>query len=197
LIRRGEEEWETKLKRASRTLSEAVIEYKRRYKRSPPKGFDDWYATVFIFVELSNSVCRWKYAQDHKVQLPDEYDFIHRDLEPFWGIDPSDLHDLQAAQEEIFDCYVLAKTLDKPTDVVKTTFEFPHLVKERALLRGADEIMDLLEPVEHLLPPFRILVSPHDNPNFLSDYFIKNATLEAAAASTCKYCLTHIKSQTQ
>lgn len=28
--------------RQSKTLTEAVEEYKRRYKRLPPKGFDDW-----------------------------------------------------------------------------------------------------------------------------------------------------------
>ena len=28
----------------SKTLKQARAEYKRRYKRSPPRGFDDWYA---------------------------------------------------------------------------------------------------------------------------------------------------------
>lgn len=42
LIRRAEDEWDRKLDRASRTLEEAVIEYKRRYRRDPPMGFDDW-----------------------------------------------------------------------------------------------------------------------------------------------------------
>lgn len=42
LIRSAEEEWEKKLRRASKTLEEAVVEYKRRYRRDPPQGFDDW-----------------------------------------------------------------------------------------------------------------------------------------------------------
>jgi hypothetical protein len=42
LIQSAEEEWERKLDRASQTLEEAVAEYKRRYKRAPPQGFDDW-----------------------------------------------------------------------------------------------------------------------------------------------------------
>lgn len=42
LIARAESEWEAKLQRASRTLGEAVKEYKRRYARRPPKGFDKW-----------------------------------------------------------------------------------------------------------------------------------------------------------
>ena len=40
LISRAEQEWENKLKRASKTLAQAVNEYRRRYKRHPPKGFD-------------------------------------------------------------------------------------------------------------------------------------------------------------
>ena len=43
LISRAEKEWEEKLQRSSRTLREAVDEYKRRYNRPPPKGFDVWY----------------------------------------------------------------------------------------------------------------------------------------------------------
>lgn len=43
LISRANEEWELKLRRASKSLYQAVAEYKRRYHRAPPKGFDDWY----------------------------------------------------------------------------------------------------------------------------------------------------------
>ena len=42
LISRAEQEWGDKLKRASKTLGEAADEYRRRYKRRPPKGFDLW-----------------------------------------------------------------------------------------------------------------------------------------------------------
>lgn len=42
LVRRAEAQWEAKQRRASKTLKQAVKEYKRRYKRLPPKGFDHW-----------------------------------------------------------------------------------------------------------------------------------------------------------
>jgi hypothetical protein len=42
LISRAEQEWDNKLKRASKTLAQAANEYRRRYKRHPPKGFDLW-----------------------------------------------------------------------------------------------------------------------------------------------------------
>lgn len=42
LIKQAEEKWNSKLRRASETLEEAVDEYKRRYKRMPPVNFDIW-----------------------------------------------------------------------------------------------------------------------------------------------------------
>jgi hypothetical protein len=43
LIREAERKWEQKLQSASKTLVDAVHEYRRRYNRNPPKGFDIWY----------------------------------------------------------------------------------------------------------------------------------------------------------
>lgn len=42
LIDNAEKKWDALVKRQSKTLREAVQEYKRRYKRNPPKGFDKW-----------------------------------------------------------------------------------------------------------------------------------------------------------
>jgi hypothetical protein len=42
LMSRAEQEWKDKLKRASKTLRDAADEYRRRYNRRPPKGFDLW-----------------------------------------------------------------------------------------------------------------------------------------------------------
>ena len=58
------------LSRQSRSLRAAVAEYKRRYGRNPPKGFDAW----------------WRFAQENKVKMIDEYDSLVGDLEPFWGM---------------------------------------------------------------------------------------------------------------
>lgn len=164
LIKNGEDKWQKKLERASRTLEEAVVEYKRRYKRAPPKGFDDW----------------WNYVQENNVQLPDEYDFINRDLEPFWGVSPQDLLEIQQRQEEVTDSFTIGKNLTHRTDLVKVAYENPEMLEQRNLLRGLNEILDLLKPIEHLLPPFRAIFSPHDNPNLLTDYYVKKALLDAA-----------------
>lgn len=58
------------LSRQSNSLRAAVAEYKRRYGRNPPKGFDAW----------------WGFAQANKVKMVDEYDGLISDLEPFWGM---------------------------------------------------------------------------------------------------------------
>ncbi|GAA5885978.1 hypothetical protein JCM6882_004220 [Rhodosporidiobolus microsporus] len=74
LIERAEKQWKEKVARQSRTLSEAVREYKQRYRRNPPKGFDDW----------------WRFCEENNVQLRDEYDQIHHDMAPHWALEGHD-----------------------------------------------------------------------------------------------------------
>jgi hypothetical protein len=42
LVADAEREWDAMLARQSKSLDEAVAEYKRRYGRRPPRGFDRW-----------------------------------------------------------------------------------------------------------------------------------------------------------
>ena len=69
------------LSRQSRSLRAAVAEYKRRYGRNPPKGFDEW----------------WRFVQANNVKIVDEYDGLVKDLEPFWGMTGEDFR-LRALQ---------------------------------------------------------------------------------------------------
>ncbi|KAJ6618125.1 hypothetical protein B0H10DRAFT_1687422, partial [Mycena sp. CBHHK59/15] len=144
LIGRAEEAWAEKLKRASTNFSQAVAEYRRRYKRNPPRGFDDWYADI------------------HIGQLPDEYDQIHADLEPFWGIEPKDLLSIQSELEAKIDSYTLGKTATSGVSVVNTSFQQGRYDQ---LIKGSEAILDLLRDVEDFLPPFRAVFNPHDAPN--------------------------------
>ncbi|XP_006455077.1 hypothetical protein AGABI2DRAFT_226352 [Agaricus bisporus var. bisporus H97] len=68
LMDTAEDKFRAKLKKQSKTLSEAVREYRRRYKRHPPKGFDRW----------------WQFAQENNVKMVDEFDGLVSDLKPFW-----------------------------------------------------------------------------------------------------------------
>jgi hypothetical protein len=77
--------------RQSKTLPQAVVEYKRRYGRAPPKGFEQW----------------WKYARRNNIKIVDDvsqssglvdgkggltadgqYDQINRDIEPYFALTP-------------------------------------------------------------------------------------------------------------
>lgn len=63
--------------RQSKSLPEAVAEYKSRYGRPPPPGFDKWY----------------QFAVKNDVQLIDEYDYLTRSVEPYWKVSPRVLRD--------------------------------------------------------------------------------------------------------
>lgn len=61
----------------SKTLSEAVQEYQRRYAQLPPPGFQHWY----------------KFATDRNSAIIDNFDSIHQDLLPFSALSPQEIRD--------------------------------------------------------------------------------------------------------
>ncbi|PPQ79009.1 hypothetical protein CVT25_002318 [Psilocybe cyanescens] len=70
LMEEAELKYRKKLGGQSKTLKAAVSEYRRRYKRAPPKGFDEW----------------WQFTQKYDVKMIDEYDGLFEDLKPFWEL---------------------------------------------------------------------------------------------------------------
>ncbi|KAG7091997.1 hypothetical protein E1B28_008384 [Marasmius oreades] len=160
LIQKAEKEWEEKKQQASTSLDEAIREYRRRYGRYPPKGFDKW----------------WDYVKLHDVQLPDEYDRIHHDIEHFWGMTPSDLAEIVKGLESEKDSYTIAN----PKNLVSIVAHAFEDGRYDQLIFGAEGVVDLLSEIEKELPPFRINFTPHDNPNRLTDYEVKDTLLAAA-----------------
>lgn len=76
----------------SRSLEEAVVEYRRRnHGREPPLGFDAW----------------WQFAQTNKVMLPDEYDPIMEGLAPFFGMSSSEVTQRVNEAESVKETYTL------------------------------------------------------------------------------------------
>jgi hypothetical protein len=94
------------LSRQSRSLRAAVKEYKRRYGRNPPKGFDAW----------------WRFAEANNVKMVDEYDGLISDLEPFWGMTGEEFR--QRAFQVCTSCYsfILTRRLTRPGDRQLETF---------------------------------------------------------------------------
>ena len=75
LMADAEDKFRSLLSRQSKSLAEAVEEYKKRYNRDPPKGFDDWY----------------EFALSKDFKLIDEFDAINEDLAPFWAFTGEEL----------------------------------------------------------------------------------------------------------
>lgn len=73
LISAAETEFQNVLTRQSKSLADAVREYRRRNGISPPPHFDKWY-------EL---------ATRHGVVMIDEFDTINQMLLPFWAVKPA------------------------------------------------------------------------------------------------------------
>jgi hypothetical protein len=67
--------FDSKLKRQSKTLEQAVGQYETRYGRRPPAGFDEWF----------------DFAQENGATIIDEYDQLAKDLEPFWQMSGAEL----------------------------------------------------------------------------------------------------------
>jgi len=101
----------------SKSLGEAIAEYRRRYKINPPTNFERWY----------------DFAISRGSIIIDDFDQIHNDLLPFWGIKPSKIREITGYM------------LERPwTDVGglrianKTTTLSPHMVPtHRWMVEGA------------------------------------------------------------
>ncbi|KAL3495431.1 hypothetical protein BJX62DRAFT_222637 [Aspergillus germanicus] len=72
LIEDAGQQFDSLRERQSRTLADAVKEYRRRYSMHPPPHFDMWF----------------RFAQSKGVELIDEYDTIYHTLLPFWALSP-------------------------------------------------------------------------------------------------------------
>jgi hypothetical protein len=75
LILAAQVEFERLRDNQSKTLKDAKTEYRRRYIREPPPGFEKWFA----------------YAQSKQSVLIDDFDMINDDLKLFWQISPYQL----------------------------------------------------------------------------------------------------------
>lgn len=132
----AEREWKEKLARQSDTLEEAVVEYKRRYNRRPPAGFDRW----------------WTFCKDNNVQLPDEYDTIMDLLEPFYALHPDVL---RSRNEELPTMQVAQSSFTYKIDDHNATWN--NLPKAAGRIKA---FTDLLQPLAPLLPDLSQVACP-------------------------------------
>ena len=72
------------VERQSKSLAEAVVNYKDRYKREPPPGFDEWYHAA---IGLNATII-------------DDYDSVMATFEPYWSLSA---RELRARVREVLD----------------------------------------------------------------------------------------------
>ncbi|KAK5627794.1 hypothetical protein RRF57_003509 [Xylaria bambusicola] len=86
LVTQAEKELQATRAKQSKTLGQAIAEYRRRYGIPPPPNFNKWF----------------EFAQAKGVQLIDEFDMIHESITPFWGLKPATIRE-RAAEALGFD----------------------------------------------------------------------------------------------
>ncbi|WVQ65645.1 uncharacterized protein L199_003823 [Kwoniella botswanensis] len=144
LLSLGEKRWEELLSRQSRTLSEAVKEYTRRYGRKPPKGFDKW----------------WEFAMEHNLVLPDEYDRINLDLAPFFALPKEEMKRRMEMVENMEKTF----TLVIEDGQVEIEIRDPGGLKWGGTLPRAHETSNLLKGFIKYLPNMKATFSIFDQP---------------------------------
>ena len=121
--------------RQSRTPGQAVLAYKRRYSRSPPRGFEAWV----------------KFALDHNVTVIDDYDQIEVDLDAF-------------RQAGLVGDRLKSRMLEAKLQLPGVELGQLSVLDGQVVVLGpelgplsATTLIDLLEPVQHLIPDTTIL----------------------------------------
>ncbi|GAA5880142.1 hypothetical protein JCM16303_001228 [Sporobolomyces ruberrimus] len=149
LIQEAEKSWNKKVARQSRTLEEAVAEYRRRYGQAPPRGFDLWF----------------NFASSHNVSLIDEYDSIHRQILPYAALSPDVLQKRSAmlqntTGEDEFWLHQHSITVKIRENGQNVTADGPM----RHVNYRADQLLELLKGISEFLPDLNLTITGHDVP---------------------------------
>ncbi|KNZ61972.1 hypothetical protein VP01_1329g9 [Puccinia sorghi] len=155
LIHNASQAWSSKLARQSKSIPEAVIEYKKRYNRPPPTGFKEWFI----------------WAQENDVKLIDEYDRINELIEPFWALPPHVLRNRteQEGKNDAFSTFIVKNGTVKAIGPKK---DAPRTIDQ----------LKLLEVIVPHLPDVNVTMSHHDGPSVFMDWTTKQRHLDHARA---------------
>lgn len=127
------------LQRQSKSLDEAVTEYRRRYNMPPPPHFDKWY----------------DFAAERNTLLIDEYDTIYHSLLPFWGLAPSTIR--SRVREDLgYDNVVMGISIRNGRPI--------HLGNGQGDSFQRDATMKILEKFSQWLPNMDVEFNAHDEP---------------------------------
>ncbi|KAL7798493.1 glycosyltransferase family 90 protein [Trichoderma ceciliae] len=137
LMRDAQQEFAGIKKRQSKSLDEAVKEYRRRYGMPPPPHFDKWY----------------EFAKSNGVQLVDEFDMINDMIVPFWGLQPKTIR-ARVTEALGYDNGLLG--------VAIRDHEIKHM--EHGLEWQKEATMRMMEKFIQYLPDMDLAFNVHDEP---------------------------------
>lgn len=141
LIDRAENDFENMLNKQSKTLGEAVQEYRRRYGIAPPPHFDKWY----------------EFATRNGVVLVDEFDTVHQALLPYWALKPSTIRSRIR--------YALGH---EDSALIGITIRDGHVVKvENGEQWVQQAITGMMKPFVEYLPDMDLGFNVHDEPRVI------------------------------
>ncbi|KFH49074.1 Beta-1,2-xylosyltransferase-like protein [Hapsidospora chrysogenum ATCC 11550] len=141
LIENEQRDFDAVRRRQSKTLQQAVKEYRRRYNMPPPPRFDKWF----------------EFASKRHVQLIDEFDTVHDIITPFWGLKPETIRG-RAKEALGGDNYLLGVAI-RNNEI--THMDGPAQEWQQNATRG------MLESFIQYLPDMDLAFNVHDEPRVL------------------------------
>ena len=167
LINLAQKEADKMMKGQSKTIEDAVAEYRRRYGIHPPPNFDKWYS----------------FAEGKGVQLIDEYDNIQQALRPFWGLPPATIR-ARVAEAVGFDNALMGFAIRGGRLVHRVR---PHDYKDMAEWQDKATKEMLAGFVQHL-PDMDLVFNLHDEPRVIIPHedlerLVDNAVSKAQPAA--------------
>lgn len=149
--------------RQSKTMQEAVNEYRRRYGIAPPPNYDKWY----------------EFARARDVQLIDEYDGILDSITPFWGLKPSVIR-ARARETQGYD-NVMISMLIRHGNITKVDGGRDWMV---------DAVIGMTKGFAEWLPDMDVVINAYDEPRVILPHedlaklvkTAKDVSMKAAAA---------------
>lgn len=149
LIQKSKADFDKRIERQSKSPSEAVREYQRRYGIPPPPGFEKWYE----FAAKSNST------------IIDEFDTIFENISPFLKFSGNEIARItdeliNTQNVELWDC-----SFTGSASTAMTQCTHPYRSFDRHISNLFDRMIKDLDGIE--LPKVRFLVNHLDEPRVM------------------------------
>ncbi len=108
------------------------------------------------------------------MQLPDEYDQISEDLEPFWGLDPKELQRIEAVYEANYDICVMEKADGVDLHIARMGGKNTTTIEDKDIPQSARALLEFVW-IDHVSQALEVALSSQESE--------KGAAAKAAPAS--------------